>query len=289
MATDDHNEEFDNLEATTSFVDPAGIVHTGELADLSDTGQGGVALENTDGSTLLTADTLQARSNCEFIDDGDGTASLDVTDTDTHVTVENDDGIALLKNPDAIQAGANCDFIDDGDNTVTLDVSTGGSGGGETASDSATASGDGTTTTFAIGHSLGVTPEAATPIASSPDASADFYVSNMTSAKVEVTYASAPASGSSNLSWHLITHTSTAGSSTAASTDTKSGDGTTTVFGLPHDLSVAPTSATVRAASVDASTDFYVSNLTSTGVEITYAAAPPSGTSNLAWHIIAHE
>ena len=66
---------------------------------------------------------------------------------------------------------------------------------------------------------------------------------------------------------------------------TVSGDGTTTTFSLSHNLGVAPTIATVTPTSEDASTDFWVSNKTSTAVEITYAAAPPTGTDNLTYDL----
>lgn len=289
MPSNDHNEQFDNLEVEDGFTDPAGVTHTGELADLADTGQGGVSLENTDGTTALTTNTIHLRSNLTVEADGDGTASIDAVDTDTHVTVENTDGTALLKNPDAIQAGANCSFTDDGDNTVTLDVDTsGGSGSSVSASDTATASGDGTTTTFTVTHSLGTTPTAAVAHAASDDASPDHWVSGATSTTVDITYASAPSTGTDNLQWHLLTHTSNVDSSDAIAT-TKSGDGTTASFTFSHDLAVTPTAASVQATSEDASADFWVSGLSSTGVTITYAAPPPSGTSNLSWQGIVHE
>lgn len=68
-------------------------------------------------------------------------------------------------------------------------------------------------------------------------------------------------------------------------TVTVSGDGTTTVS-LPHSLGMTPDAATVTPASADAMGDFYRSGLTDSAVELTYAAAPPSGTDNLAYDII---
>jgi len=67
-------------------------------------------------------------------------------------------------------------------------------------------------------------------------------------------------------------------------TDTQDGDGTMTTFTIAHGLSSAPTWANVQAGSEDASTDFWISDLTASDIEITYAAAPPSGTSNLDWY-----
>lgn len=71
--------------------------------------------------------------------------------------------------------------------------------------DSATASGDGTVVTFTLSHSLGTTPASADVTPTSADAAGDFYVSAKTSTGVDVTYLTAPASGTSNLSWDLIT------------------------------------------------------------------------------------
>lgn len=76
-------------------------------------------------------------------------------------------------------------------------------------------------------------------------------------------------------------------SSSGVTTDsaTKSGDGTTTTFTLSHSLGSTPSYANVVPTSEDASTDFWVSNKTSSDVDITYAAAPPSGTDNLTYDI----
>jgi hypothetical protein len=62
-------------------------------------------------------------------------------------------------------------------------------------------------------------------------------------------------------------------------TASASGDGTTTTFTLEHGRSTTPTVAFVMPTSSPASTDFYKSNLTSSAVEITYAAAPANGDS----------
>lgn len=78
------------------------------------------------------------------------------------------------------------------------------------------------------------------------------------------------------------------GSGGGVTTDsvTASGDGATTTFSLSHSLGSTPAAANVQATSEDASTDFWVSNKTSTAVEITFAAAPPSGTDNLSWDVM---
>jgi len=64
---------------------------------------------------------------------------------------------------------------------------------------------------------------------------------------------------------------------------TQSGDGTTTVFSISHNLDELPSYVSVEASSEDASTDFYVSDKTSSSIEITYANAPNDGTDNLSW------
>lgn len=68
-------------------------------------------------------------------------------------------------------------------------------------------------------------------------------------------------------------------------TETQSGDGATTTFTIPHGLASTPNlgDVDVTAASADAAGDFYISNTTSTDIEITYASAPTSGTDNLKW------
>lgn len=65
--------------------------------------------------------------------------------------------------------------------------------------------------------------------------------------------------------------------------DTQSGDGSTSVFTITHNLDETPSYASVEASSEDASTDFYISDITSSSIKITYAKAPASGTDNLSW------
>lgn len=67
-------------------------------------------------------------------------------------------------------------------------------------------------------------------------------------------------------------------------TATKSGDGSTTSFSISHAMNQTPSWADVTPSSEDASTDFYVSNITSTDIEITYAAAPANGSNNLSYY-----
>jgi hypothetical protein len=62
---------------------------------------------------------------------------------------------------------------------------------------------------------------------------------------------------------------------------TFSGDGTATTFSINHTLGVAPSRAFIQAHSGDASGDSWVSNMTASVIEITFAAAPASGTDNI--------
>jgi hypothetical protein len=72
-------------------------------------------------------------------------------------------------------------------------------------SEAVTASGDGTSTTFTLSHSLGAAPPAIVVEASSKAASTDFWISGGDSTQVEITYAIAPPSGTDNLSYNLST------------------------------------------------------------------------------------
>lgn len=68
-----------------------------------------------------------------------------------------------------------------------------------------TASGDGTTTTFTLSHGFGSPPEDVVVEAGSRAASTDFWISGGTTSAVEVTFASAPSTGTDNLEFHLST------------------------------------------------------------------------------------
>lgn len=71
-----------------------------------------------------------------------------------------------------------------------------------------------------------------------------------------------------------------------AVTTTKSGDGSTATFSMPHPLNAAPRVATVTPASADAAGEFWVSDKTKEAVEITYSSAPPSGSKNLSYDLV---
>lgn len=60
-----------------------------------------------------------------------------------------------------------------------------------------------------------------------------------------------------------------------------SGDGSATIFTIPHNLGSAIKRAFLQPRSADAAGDAWVSNLTDTDIEVTFAAAPASGTDNV--------
>ncbi len=71
---------------------------------------------------------------------------------------------------------------------------------GPVAGGSETQDGDGSTTTFTIQHDLDVVPTTVTVDPGSADAAGDFHMS-MDATEITVEYATAPASGTSNLTW----------------------------------------------------------------------------------------
>lgn len=66
------------------------------------------------------------------------------------------------------------------------------------------------------------------------------------------------------------------------STETQSGDGSTTQFSWEHFLADLPDSVSVEAMRTDATGAYEVSFNSST-ITVTYSSAPPSGTDNLKW------
>jgi hypothetical protein len=87
-----------------------------------------------------------------------------------------------------------------------------GGGGGEVSSspgvvvdEDVTASGDGSSTTFTVSHSLGVTPAYADAVPLSKAASTDFSVQSVTDTDITLKYYGAPPSGTDNLVWDIVT------------------------------------------------------------------------------------
>ena len=83
-----------------------------------------------DGTEVVSEPTdVNFGDNVSVTDDGDGTVTIDATDTteeDTRVNVS-DNGIEVVSEPTDISFDANLDVTDDGDGTVSIDAS-GGSG-----------------------------------------------------------------------------------------------------------------------------------------------------------------
>lgn len=73
----------------------------------------------------------------------------------------------------------------------------------EMATVQVSASGDGSTTSFTLTHDLGVEPESVDVSPASQAAAGEWWVSDSTAETVTVSYASAPASGTENLSWEV--------------------------------------------------------------------------------------
>lgn len=70
---------------------------------------------------------------------------------------------------------------------------------------------------------------------------------------------------------------------------TISGDGASTVFTFPHNLSFTPSNVRLTPQSSEAAAAHYVSNVTDTSVEVTFSAAPADGTDNVVFDYEAHE
>ena len=176
--------------------------------------------------------------------------------------------------------------IADGEGGVDWGPQSGSGGSSTSVGFEATKSGDGSTTSFTISHSLGETPRSASVLASSEEASTDFWVSAKSATDITITYARAPVSGSGNLQYDVIIRI---GPNTYADSYTLSGDGTTTTFTLSHGLPVVPEAVNVDATTADASTDFWVSAKSDSSIDISYYSAPSAGTDNLGYDLLAIE
>lgn len=73
------------------------------------------------------------------------------------------------------------------------------------------------------------------------------------------------------------------GSCMTANSGTHTADGNATVYTITHGLvpSIAPQVVHVVPESADAKGNFYISNVTSTSIEVTYGSATPAGTGNI--------
>lgn len=68
-----------------------------------------------------------------------------------------------------------------------------------------------------------------------------------------------------------------------------SGDGSTTVFTIPHGMSTTPTTISVEPASAAANANPFTRTVDATNITITYTVAPASGTNNLAYFWMASD
>lgn len=156
-------------------------------------------VDDTHASNLDVSGTLSEGGNPVLTTADEG--SLDAgtlsgnTVGDVRPTIA-DDATTIHESPVTIDTGQYLVASASGD-TVTID-----SVGGNAVSDTTTASGDGSTTTFTLTHGLGTTPAGVDVTPLTAAAAGDFYVSAVRSNDLDITYSSAPASGTDNLEWH---------------------------------------------------------------------------------------
>lgn len=166
--------------------------------------------ENDDKGDIYVDDSLIVENEVEV---SDGTAQDPsynfVNQNDTGFWREDGGiiGVSTASKPTAL--------FDNGTTRVTGDVTTAGEspetvwdGDGNHAPNlpatTATASGDGSKTTFSLTNPLDTAPRVATVTPASADAAGAFWVSDKTAAAVEVTYSSPPPSGSDNLAFDVV-------------------------------------------------------------------------------------
>ncbi len=150
--------------------------------------------------------------------------------------------------------------------------------------------GTGSQTVFTIPHNLtGTTPETffADP-KNAATANAPRYYVTADNTNIIITFVTAPSNGLAllftwgagfvNQGWEG----EAIGAMAAGGPATKSGDGTTFVFTIPHNLLTPPDSYYVNAASVDARGSFTVTR-DANDLIITYPEPPPLGSNNLSY------
>lgn len=150
-------------------------------------------------------------------------------------------------------------------------------------------SGNGTNKVFQMAHNLtGTVPEVYFVNAGSADALGEKIIT-ANATHVICTFATAPPTGTNNvvLVWgagfvNQGWEGEAIGAMAAGGPATKSGDGSTFVFTIPHNLLTPPDSYYVNAASVDARGSFIVTR-DNTNLIITYPEPPPLGSGNLSY------
>lgn len=102
-----------NLDGSNLFVNNGDLNAANMRTDVQDDG--------TDVVTNTT--TLNFGSNISVTDPGDGSATIDGTDTDTNTHTDvSDDGATVVGSTDDINFAGNLSVTDDGDNSVTVDA-----------------------------------------------------------------------------------------------------------------------------------------------------------------------
>jgi hypothetical protein len=189
--------------ANVSYADSTGAYGVSDVAaaldELQEAAQAGAY---PFGNSDLANSTVTVAGNSVGLGGSTAVAYVDLSDTGTSFPIPNAD----LSNSAVTVAGNSVSL--GGSTTIAHgDLSTAPTAAHHTppGSDTATASGDGSTTTFTLSHSLGSTPTAVSVEPTSADAAGEFYVSSKTSTDVDVTYSSAPADGTDNLTWDIIT------------------------------------------------------------------------------------
>lgn len=144
---------------------------------------------------------------------------------------------------------------------------------------------NGNATVYNIPHGLNQTPDFASVLPASDNARATYKV-DINATNIVVTYASATTAGTNNISlrWFAgyVFNTVGSGGLPAGGPISKSGTGSATAFTIAHGLSPTPETYFVFPTTADAMGD-YTLDIDATNITITYAIAPPNGSSNLGY------
>lgn len=146
--------------------------------------------ESADGSVTDPSYTFSKQNNTGFWRDGGGVIGVATVNA---VTAKFDNGTTRLAG-DLTTLEDSPTTIWDASSKQTPNL----------PASNATASGDGSKTTFSLAHALDEAPRSAVVTPTSADAAGSFWVSEKTAEAVEITYTSAPPAGSDNLSFDLV-------------------------------------------------------------------------------------
>lgn len=151
-----------------------------------------IEYDSTADEIVQIAAKAEAGHSHSITDDTDHTASDHENGGSLEVTHNN---LAITADDHHTRPVPGTLLSEDGSNNFNVDI----------ARDTGSASGDGSTVTFTFSHSLGATPTVAHVTPTSAAAAGDHYVSAKSSTSIEVTFASAPASGTDNVTFDIIT------------------------------------------------------------------------------------